>query len=34
MSPHLSFMDLLPLQRRNGDQFTEPEYKELMDTGL
>jgi NAD(P)H-nitrite reductase large subunit len=34
MSPHLSFMDLLPLLRRNGDQFTEPEYKELMDTGL
>lgn len=34
MSPNLNFMDLLPLLRRNGDRFTEPEYKELMDTGL
>lgn len=34
MSSNLNFMDLLPLLRRNGDQFTEPEYKELMDTGL
>jgi NAD(P)H-nitrite reductase large subunit len=34
LSPHLNFMDILPLLRRNGDKFTEPEYKELMDTGL
>jgi hypothetical protein len=34
MSNHLSFMDVLPLLRRYGDKFTEPEYKELMDTGL
>lgn len=34
MSPNLNFMDLLPLLRRNGDRFTEPEFKELMDTGL
>jgi NAD(P)H-nitrite reductase large subunit len=34
MSNSMSFMDLLPLIRRNADQFTEPEYKELMDTGL
>ncbi len=34
MSDRLSFMDLLPILRRNGEQFTEPEYKELMDTGL
>ena len=30
----LNFIDLLPLLRRNADQFTEPEYKELMDTGF
>jgi NAD(P)H-nitrite reductase large subunit len=34
ISNNLSFMDILPLLRRNGDKFTEPEYKELMDTGL
>jgi NAD(P)H-nitrite reductase large subunit len=34
MSDRLSFMDLLPILRRNADQFSEPEYKELMDTGL
>ena len=34
MSNNLNFMDVLPLLRRNGDKFTEPEYKELMDTGL
>ncbi len=34
LSPHLNFVDILPLIRRNGDRFTEPEYKELMDTGL
>ncbi|MBU4120204.1 MAG: FAD-dependent oxidoreductase [Proteobacteria bacterium] len=34
MSDSLSFMDLLPILRRNADQFSEPEYKELMDTGL
>jgi NAD(P)H-nitrite reductase large subunit len=34
LGPHLNFMDILPLLRRNGDKFTEPEYKELMDTGL
>jgi NAD(P)H-nitrite reductase large subunit len=34
MSSSLNFLDLLPLLRRNGDQFVEPEYKELMDTGI
>lgn len=34
MSNSLNFMDLLPLIRRYADGFTEPEYKELMDTGL
>lgn len=34
MSNNLNFMDILPLLRRFGDKFTEPEYKELMDTGL
>ena len=34
MSNNLSFADVLPLLRRHGDKFTEPEYKELMDTGL
>ncbi len=34
MSDRLNFMDLLPILRRNADQFSEPEYKELMDTGL
>lgn len=34
MSSSLNFIDLLPLLRRNGDKFVEPEYKELMDTGL
>lgn len=34
MSDKLNFADLLPLLRRNGDKFTEPEFKELMDTGL
>jgi len=34
ISNNLNFMDVLPLLRRYGDKFTEPEYKELMDTGL
>ena len=34
MSSSLNFMDILPLLRRNGDKFVEPEFKELMDTGL
>jgi NAD(P)H-nitrite reductase large subunit len=34
MSHALNFMDILPLIRRNADKFKEPEYKELMDTGL
>lgn len=34
MSSSLNFIDILPLLRRNGDRFVEPEYKELMDTGL
>jgi NAD(P)H-nitrite reductase large subunit len=34
MSNNLSFLDVLPLLRRFGDKFTEPEFKELMDTGL
>jgi NAD(P)H-nitrite reductase large subunit len=34
MDNSLNFMDLLPLLRRNADKFTEPEYKEIMDTGL
>jgi len=34
MSDRLNFLDLLPILRRNADQFSEPEYKELMDTGL
>jgi len=34
MGKNLNFMDLVPLLRRNGDKFSEPEFKELMDTGL
>ena len=34
MSPNLNFLDLLPVLRRHGDIFTEPEFKEIMDTGL
>jgi len=34
MNKTLNFMDLLPLIRRNADQFKEAEYKEIMDTGL
>lgn len=34
MSPTLNFVDLLPLLRRNADQFREPEYKEIMDSML
>ena len=34
MSPSLNFLDILPLVRRNATRFTEPEYKEIMDTGL
>ncbi len=34
ISNNLNFMGILPLVRRYGDKFTEPEYKELMDTGL
>jgi NAD(P)H-nitrite reductase large subunit len=34
MSNNLSFMDILPLLRRYGNKFPEPEFTELMDTGL
>jgi len=34
MSNNLSFMDILPLLRRYGTKFAEPEFTELMDTGL
>lgn len=34
MSPNLNFLDILPVLRRHGDIFTEPEFKEIMDTGL
>lgn len=34
MSHKLNFMEILPLIRRHSDKFSEPEYKELMDTGL
>jgi len=34
MSNNLSFMDILPLLRRYGNKFAEPEFTELMDTGL
>lgn len=34
MRRNLSFMDVLPVLRRYGDIFSEPEFKELMDTGL
>jgi NADPH-dependent 2,4-dienoyl-CoA reductase/sulfur reductase-like enzyme len=34
MSKNLNFMDVLPVMRRHGDIFTEPEFKEIMDTGL
>ncbi|MBW1995408.1 MAG: FAD-dependent oxidoreductase, partial [Deltaproteobacteria bacterium] len=34
MSPNLNFMDVLPVLRRHGDIFAEPEFKEIMDTGL
>jgi NAD(P)H-nitrite reductase large subunit len=34
MNKDLNFMDILPLIRRYADQFTETEYKEIMDTGL
>lgn len=34
MSDNLNFLDILPLIRRNADKFLEPEYKEIMDTGL
>jgi len=34
LSDNLNFIDLLPLLRMNADKFPEPEYKELMDTGL
>ena len=34
MSDTLNFLDILPLLRRNADKFKEPEYKEIMDTGL
>ena len=34
MSDTLNFLDILPLLRRNADRFKEPEYKEIMDTGL
>ena len=34
MSNNVNFLSLLPLLRRYGDKFTEPEYKELMDTAL
>lgn len=34
MSDRLSFMDILPILRRYATEFVEPEFKELMDTGL
>jgi NADPH-dependent 2,4-dienoyl-CoA reductase/sulfur reductase-like enzyme len=34
MSKNLNFMDILPVLRRHGDIFVEPEFKEIMDTGL
>ncbi|MDI6726448.1 MAG: FAD-dependent oxidoreductase [Smithellaceae bacterium] len=34
MSSSLSFMDLLPVIRRNADKFPEAEFKEMIDTGL
>lgn len=34
MSKNINFMELLPLLRKNGDKFSEPEFKELMDTTL
>ena len=34
MSHSLNFMDILPLMRRYGEKFSEPEFKELMDTGI
>jgi len=34
MSPNLNFLDILPVLRQHGDIFTEPEFKEIMDTGL
>ena len=34
MSSNLNFLDTLPVLRRYGDIFTEPEFKEIMDTGL
>ena len=34
MSNNLNFMDILPLLRRYGNKFAEPEFTELMDTGL
>lgn len=34
LGDNLNFIDLLPLLRMNADKFPEPEYKELMDTGL
>jgi NAD(P)H-nitrite reductase large subunit len=34
MSNSLNYLDILPLIRRNADRFMEPEYKELMDTGV
>lgn len=34
MSNSLSFMDILPVIRRNADKFPEAEFKEIMDTGL
>ena len=34
LSHGLSFMDIIPLVRRQADVFTEPEFKELMDTHI
>jgi NAD(P)H-nitrite reductase large subunit len=34
LSNSLNYLDILPLIRRNADRFMEPEYKELMDTGV
>lgn len=34
MNENLNFLDILPLLRRYADKFREPEYKEIMDTGL
>jgi NAD(P)H-nitrite reductase large subunit len=34
VSNNLNFMDLLPIIRRNAEKFPEPEFREIIDTGL